>query len=77
MGASFHQSYTVLKGNSGIFKNIGTSLSNFVPNSQLRKFCFRLSIIKMLSTLLDKGGRSEHDKLDRCQSTKLTDSYDA
>ena len=45
MGTSFHLSYTVLlKGNSGIFQNKGTSLSNFVLNSGLRKFCFGISI---------------------------------
>jgi len=37
---------TQLQGNSGIFKNKGTSLWNFVPNSGLRKFCFRISIVK-------------------------------
>jgi len=46
-GASFHLSYTVLKGNSGIFRNKGTSLWNFVPNSGLRKFCFGISIVEM------------------------------
>ena len=30
--AAFHQSYTVLKENSSIFKNKGTSLWNLVPN---------------------------------------------
>ena len=38
MGASFDQSYTVLKGNSCTFKNKGTSLWNFASNSGLRKF---------------------------------------
>jgi len=32
-GASFHLSYTVLKGNSGILQNTDTSLC--VPNSEL------------------------------------------
>jgi len=45
-GASFHLSYTVLKGNSGIFKNEGTSLWNFFPNSELRTFCFGVSIVE-------------------------------
>ena len=35
--ASFHLSYTVLPGNSGISKNKGTSLWNFVSNSGLKK----------------------------------------
>ena len=33
MGASFDQSYTVFSGNSGIYKNKGTSLWNFFLNS--------------------------------------------
>jgi len=45
-GASFHPSYTVLKGNSGISKNNGTSFWNFVLNSRLRKFCFDISIVE-------------------------------
>jgi len=44
MGASFHLSYTVLKGNSGISKNKGTSLWNFGPNFGLRKLCFGIAI---------------------------------
>ena len=56
MWASFHLSYTVLKGNSVISKNKGTSLWNFVLNSGLRKFrhgisivetCYQLSSIKV------------------------------
>jgi len=40
-----------LKENSGISKNKGTSLWNFVPNSSLRKVCFGTSIVKnVLST---------------------------
>ena len=45
--ASFHLSYTVLKGNSGTFKNKGTSLWNFVPNNAPRKFCFNIAIVAM------------------------------
>jgi len=44
--ASFHPSYTVLKGNSVISKNKGTSLWNFVLNSGLRKFCYDISIVE-------------------------------
>jgi len=45
--ASFHPClYTVLKRNSGITKNKGTSFWNLVPNSGLRKFCFGISIVK-------------------------------
>ena len=35
--ASFHLSYTVLQGNLGISTNKGTSLWNFIPNSDLTK----------------------------------------
>ena len=35
--ASFDQSYTVLKGNSGIYQNKGTSLWNSAQNSGLKK----------------------------------------
>jgi len=47
MEASIHLYYTVLKGNSRVFKNKDTSLWNFVPNSDLGNFCYRLSPITM------------------------------
>jgi len=74
MGASFHLYYTVLKGNLDIFKNKGTSLWNFVSDSRLRKVCFGyVDHQNVLSSSLDKGGRSERDdKLDHRWSTKLT-----
>ena len=46
VGASFHPSYTVLKGNSVISKNKGTSLWNFVLKSGLRKFRHCISIVE-------------------------------
>jgi len=46
MWTSFHPSYTVLKGNSVISKNKGTSLWNFVLKSGLRKFCHGISIVE-------------------------------
>ena len=46
MSASFHPSYTVLKGNSVISKIKGTSLWNFVLNSGLRKFRHGISIVE-------------------------------
>jgi len=67
-----HLSYSVLQGNSGIYKNKGTSLWNFVVNSALRKFHHDESIVEMSSTQLDGGGRSERDKLERRRSPKLT-----
>jgi len=39
-------SYIVLKGNSGIFKNKGTSLWNFATNSGPRKFRFGIAIFE-------------------------------
>ena len=45
-GASFHPSYTVLKGNSVIPKNKGTFLWNFVLNAGLRKFRHGISIVE-------------------------------
>jgi len=47
MWASFHPSYTVLKANSVISKNKGTSLWNIVLNSGLRKFRHGTSIVEM------------------------------
>ena len=55
IGAFFDISYTVLHGNLGTFKNKGTSLWNFVPNSGLRKFRHGKSIV--LSTKLIGGRR--------------------
>jgi len=52
MGAFFHLSYTVLKGNSGISKNKGTSLWNFVPNCGLRKLCFGIAIVETCYRLI-------------------------
>jgi len=51
MLASFHPSYTVLKGNSVISKNKGTSLWNFVLNSGLRKFRHGISIVETRNVL--------------------------
>ena len=69
MWASFHLSCPVLKVNTGISINKGTSLWNFVPNSGLWKFRHGIDRLNVLSTKLDKGGRSERDKLDRRRST--------
>jgi len=44
--ASFHPSYTVLKGYSVISKNKGTSLWNIVLNSGVRKFRHSISIVE-------------------------------
>jgi len=46
MSASFHPSYTVLKGNLVISKNKGTSLWNIVLKSWLRKFRHGISIVE-------------------------------
>jgi len=64
-GASFHPSYAVFEENSGISKNKGTSLWNFVPNTGLRKFCFGISIVETCYRLSSTTWRhSERDKLD-------------
>ena len=70
MWASFHPFYAVLKGNSVISKNKGTSLWNFVLNSGLRKFRHGIWSSKCVINLAEKGGRSERDKLGRRRSTK-------
>jgi len=41
----------VLKRNSGIFNNKGTSLWKFIQNSGLRKFCFGTSIVERVVDL--------------------------
>ena len=46
MQASFDQFYTVLSGNSGSYKNKGTSFWNFVQNSGLAQFCSGISIVE-------------------------------
>ena len=75
MGAFFHPSCTVLKGNSGISKIKGTCLWTFVPNSGLRRFCFGMSIVetcyRLSSTMVDAQnvvnwtvvGESKHSQL--------------
>ena len=71
MGASFHPSpsYTVLEGNSSISKNQGSFL---YPQLRTWKILIRyIDRRNALSTLLEKGGRSQRDKLDRRRSTKL------
>ena len=66
MGASFHLSKTAVKGNWSISNNRGTSLWNFAPSClDLENFATAYQ-----SSKLEKGGRSEHDKLDRHGSTK-------
>jgi len=54
MWVSFHPSYTVLKGNSLISKNKGTSLWNFVLKSRHWKFHHGISIIKMCYQLCSR-----------------------
>jgi len=70
-GVSFHLSYTVLKGISGISKNKGASLWNFVRNFNLRKICFSILIVGKCHRLSSRKVDSQ-TKLDRRRSTKLT-----
>jgi len=72
MVASFHLSYTTLKGNSGISKNKGTSPGTLSKTPDSENFATAYRSRKVLSTQLEKGGRSERDKLERRQSSKLT-----
>jgi len=46
MRAFFHEYYTVLKRNPGIFSIKATSIWNIVPNSGLRKFRHGISIVE-------------------------------
>ena len=46
MWAPFYPSFTVLKRNSGISKNKGTSLRHFILNSGLGNFCFGVSVVE-------------------------------
>jgi len=76
IGAYFHRSYTVLKGNSSISRSKGTSVWNIVSNSGLRKLCFGISIVERVINLARQDGRSERDKLDgRRRSTKNTSEH--
>jgi len=71
--AFFDLSYRVLKRNSDIYKNNGTSLWDFVPNSGLRKFCHGISIVEACYRLISrKDGRPERHRRDRRLSTELT-----
>jgi len=73
MAASFHLSYSVLYGDSTIYKNKGSCLWKFVLNSGIRKFHHARHIAvticcQLSSTKVD----AQHDKLDCLQSSKLT-----
>jgi len=70
---AFYLSYTVLKGYSGIFKKKGSSLWNFVPNSDLRKFRFGISIAETCYRL---RSYMQHDKLDRSISWQYLPTCD-
>ena len=72
MGDSFHTSYTVLKGNSGISKIKGTSLWNFVPNYGLREnFALAYPALIHIINLARQIRCSECDKPHHRRSTKL------
>jgi len=51
--SSNYHIYTELYRNSGISKNKGTSLRNFVQNSGLRKFCNVETCYQLSSTKVD------------------------
>jgi len=74
-GAFFDQSYTVLWGNSGMYKNMGKAYFLLELFSNLRtweNFATAYRSSKCVTNYLEKGGRSERDKLGRRQLTKLT-----
>ena len=68
---SFEACYPTLccKGNSGIFKNKGTSLWNFAPNSGLRKFRHSRLSKGVINSARERW--TLLSKLDRRRSTKL------
>ena len=49
-------SYTVFQGNSGTYKNKGSTHWNFVPDFGLRKFRCGILMSNGLSTQFEKGG---------------------
>jgi len=71
MGASFDLSYSVFKEIQVPSKIKRTSFWKFAPNSG-HNFATACRSSNVLSTWLEKGGRSERDKLDRRRSTELT-----
>jgi len=73
MEASLDLSYSVLYQNSGIYKNTGTSLWNFVVNSGLRIFRHSELIDETRHQVSStKVGAQKRDNLDCRQSAKLT-----
>ena len=67
----FSTSPTLFYRNSGIYKDNGTSVWNFVAtNSELK--IIRYGVSKRVINLARESGRSERDKLERHRSTKLT-----
>jgi len=80
MDASFDQPYTVLQRNLGISKIIHFPLE-LLPELRTQKTSPRhIDRRNVSSTELEKGGRSQRDKLNCCPSTiKLTipPSFDA
>ena len=65
VGASFHLSYTMLKRNSGIFKIRVLSSRILSRTPAVENFASAYRLSNVLSTYLNKDGRSEHDKLDQ------------
>ena len=70
-GSSFHLSCTVLNGNSDSSKIRVHYSGTLSQNPDLENFTMAYRSSKHVINL-DKGGRSEHDKLDRRWSTRLT-----
>ena len=69
MGAFFHLSYTALEGNSKIRILTSGTLSQ---TSDLQNHASAYQSSKRVIDLAEEGECSEHDKLDRHRSTRLT-----
>ena len=72
MEASFYQSYTVFQGNSGIYKDKRTFLSGtFSQTPDFENFTTAYRSSHVLPADLEKGGRSQRDKLDCRRPTEV------
>jgi len=72
MAASFQLSCTVSKGNSGPTKLRAFPSENLSQTLNLENFASAYRSLKCVIHLARQRGCSESDKLDWCQSTKLT-----
>ena len=72
-GTSFHPSYTVLKGNSGISKITVLPSGSLSQTPDLENFATaQRSSKRVINLARERWRRPERDKLDRRRSTMLT-----